>query len=110
MYDGTRAPASTPVTERSKAPRLQNSVTTPYLDGIMESSPHTLDVVADPVSHISISGFHGVEEVADHLDSARTQDELNGSRRGSPLLALVAGAVIGAAIMYLAGRLTSSSE
>jgi hypothetical protein len=67
----------------------------------MEALPNDLDLVADPVSHISISGFHGVEEVTDHLDSALTQAELNGARRGPSLGTLLLGAAIGAALMYI---------
>ena len=67
----------------------------------MESLPNDLDLVADPVSHISISGFHGVAEVTDHVDSALTQDELNGTRRGPSLGTLLLGAAIGAAVMYI---------
>jgi len=76
----------------------------------MERSSTDLDLVADPVSHISISGFHGVEEVADHLDTALTQDELNGARRRSSLRTLLLGAVLGAAVVYVAGRLTHISR
>src|SRR5436189_5758925 len=67
----------------------------------MERSSNDLDLVADPVSHISISGFHGVEEVVEHLDAAATQDELNGERRGPSLGTLLLGAAIGAAVMYI---------
>ena len=55
------------------------------------------DVVADPVGHISISGVHGRKELDARLASVRRPAEDNGNGFGS----LVAGALIGAAIMYL---------
>ena len=55
------------------------------------------DVVADPVGHISISGVHGRKELDARLASARRPAEDNGNGFGR----LVAGALIGAAIMYL---------
>jgi len=76
----------------------------------MERLPNDLDLVADPVSHISISGFHGAQEVTNHVDSALTQDELNGTGRGSSLRTLLLGAVLGAAVTYVAGRLTHISR
>jgi hypothetical protein len=67
----------------------------------MEQMPKNAESVVDPVSHISISGFHGVREVAEHLEGAATQNELNGTRRGPSLGTLLLGAAIGAAVMYL---------
>lgn len=58
-----------------------------------------LGIAADPVSRISISGFHGAEEVRQHVAHAATQDELNGRR--SSLRTLLLGVAIGAGLMYL---------
>lgn len=55
------------------------------------------DVVADPVGHISISGVHGRKELDQRLANARPYDAGGGVGLGK----LVAGALIGAAIMYL---------
>lgn len=55
------------------------------------------DVVADPVGHISISGVHGRKELDERLANARRPA---GDHRGG-FGRLVAGALIGAAIMYL---------
>jgi len=76
----------------------------------MERSPNDLKLVADPVSHISISGFHGAREVVEHLDTAATQNELNGGRRGPSLGTLLLGAVIGAALMYILDPAQGSSR
>jgi hypothetical protein len=67
----------------------------------METLPNDSELITDPVSHISISGFHGVDEIEDHLDSAATQAELSGTRRGPSLGTLLLGAAIGAAVMYM---------
>lgn len=56
--------------------------------------------VTDPVSHISISGFHNVREIADHVDDAPTQAGLSGTR-GRGVGALLLGAALGMAFMYL---------
>lgn len=56
----------------------------------------TSELVDDPVSHISISGIHGGAELDDRL-SGEEYDEHNGNGLGR----LVAGALIGAAVMYL---------
>jgi len=64
---------------------------------------NTTDVVADPVSHISISGFHGVDEVDKHVSTIPTQAELNGDGRVSART-LIIGALLGAGLMYLIGR------
>lgn len=55
------------------------------------------DVVADPVGHISISGVHGRKELDQRLAQARKADVDDRGGVGR----LVAGALIGAAIMYL---------
>ena len=57
------------------------------------------EMVADPVSHISISGVHGREALEERLANARTFREA-----GNPLTPLVLGAAIGAAIVYLLRR------
>ena len=57
------------------------------------------EIVADPVSHISISGVHGREALDERLANAPTFREA-----GNPLAPLVLGAAIGAAIVYLLRR------
>ena len=59
----------------------------------------TTEVVNDPVSHISISGVHGRDELNDRLAHAKTH-------RGSaqPFAPLAVSAVVGAVIMYLFTR------
>lgn len=54
------------------------------------------EIVSDPVSHISISGVHGRDELDDRLAHAPAFREA-----GSPLKAMVLGAAIGAALVYL---------
>ena len=54
------------------------------------------EVVADPVSHISISGVHGRDELDDRLANAPAFRE-----PASPLKALLLGAALGAALVYL---------
>ena len=54
------------------------------------------EVVADPVGHISISGVHGRDELEDRLANAPAFREPT-----SPLNALVLGAALGAALVYL---------
>ena len=61
----------------------------PVIRGISE-------IVADPVSHISISGVHGRDELDDRLANAPAFREPT-----SPLNALVLGAALGAALVYL---------
>jgi hypothetical protein len=58
----------------------------------------TTEVVNDPVSHISISGVHGRDELNDRLAHVKTHRET-----GRPV-ALALSAVAGAAIMYLLTR------
>jgi hypothetical protein len=57
------------------------------------------EIVADPVSLISISGVHGRGELDDRLARAPAFHAA-----GSPLKPLLLGAAIGAAIMYLLKR------
>ena len=57
------------------------------------------EIVADPVSRISISGVHGRDELDDRLANAPTFHAA-----GSPLKPLLLGAAIGAAIVYLLKR------
>lgn len=57
------------------------------------------DVVADPVSHISISGVHGRDELEERLAAAPEY-----RKPGSVARPLLLGAAIGAAIMYLLKR------
>lgn len=60
----------------------------------METRP---DIVADPVGHISISGVHGRKELDARLANAHPFQAGGSGGFGK----LVAGALIGAAIMYL---------
>lgn len=62
----------------------------------MEST--NTDIVTDPVAHISISGVHGRDELDRRLSQAPRARE-NG--RGPGIGRLIAGALIGAAAMYL---------
>lgn len=57
------------------------------------------DLVADPVSHISISGVHGREELEDRLANAPEFKPAT-----SPLRPILLGVAIGAALGYLLGR------
>jgi hypothetical protein len=59
-----------------------------------------MDVVADPVSHISISGVHGRDELAQRLADAPTYRQTE----YRPVATLLAGFVIGAALVYLIKR------
>jgi hypothetical protein len=54
------------------------------------------DLVADPVGHISISGVRGRDELEERLANAPTFKQAE-----SPLKALLLGAAVGAAIVYL---------
>jgi hypothetical protein len=55
--------------------------------------------VADPVSHISISGVHGRDELEKRLENAPDFKPAS-----SPLKPIVIGLAIGATIGYLLGR------
>lgn len=57
------------------------------------------EIVADPVSHISISGVHGRDELDDRLANA---PEFRAA--GNRLTPILLGAAIGAAIVYLLKR------
>lgn len=57
------------------------------------------EIVADPVGHISISGVHGRDELNERLEkSARAASRRNG---GLSLTQMLAGAAVGAIVMYL---------
>ena len=58
------------------------------------------DVVADPVSHISISGVHGQDEVDERIAHATPQVMTLDGSRGRMLGTLLLGAAVGAALMY----------
>lgn len=61
------------------------------------------EVVADPVSHISISGVHGRDELNRRL--ARSPAYRNGNGRADgPVRALLVGVVIGAVVMAFLKR------
>ena len=60
------------------------------------------EVVADPVGHISISGVHGRDELAERLAHAPKYRATVGPL--TPVKALVLGAAVGAALMYLLKR------
>ena len=62
---------------------------------------NTAEVVSDPVAHISISGVHGRRELAERL--AHMPSHHAGSQRAI-IGAVVIGAVVGAALMYLFKR------
>jgi len=61
----------------------------------------TAGVISDPVAHISISGVHGRSELDERL--AHVPSHHAGNQRAM-LGAVVVGAVIGAALMYLVKR------
>jgi hypothetical protein len=66
-------------------------------------STESADLVADPVSHISISGVHGRDELNRRL--ARVPAYRNGNGRSeSDYRPLLVGVVIGAAIMAILKR------
>jgi hypothetical protein len=66
------------------------------------------EIVPDPVSHISISGVHGQEEVIEHIANAAPQPATNGRgrSRASSVGTLLLGAALGAGLMYLFDRAT----
>jgi hypothetical protein len=64
----------------------------------MQNTVNT-EVVNDPVSHISISGVHGRDELNDRLAHARTH-----RATAHPFGPLALSAVVGAVIMYLFTR------
>lgn len=59
----------------------------------------TTEIVSDPVSHISISGVHGRDELNDRLAHVKSHRESI-----HPIAPLAISAVVGAAIMYLLTR------
>ena len=59
----------------------------------------TTDQVDDPVAHISISGIHGRDELEDRLDAAAAAEPPRARRLSLP--SLLAGAAVGAVLMYL---------
>jgi len=63
----------------------------------MKTSQHHTDVVTDPVGQISISGVHGRAELERHVSSIRH----SGADDEGSIGRIVAGALIGAAVMYL---------
>ena len=65
----------------------------------MEYATQTTDVVADPVSHISISGVHGRDELEDRLANAPDFKPAE-----SPLKPILIGLAVGAVLGYMLGR------
>jgi hypothetical protein len=68
----------------------------------MESATQTTDapdVVADPVSHISISGVHGRDELEERLENAPDYKPAT-----SPLKPILIGVAIGVGLGYLLRR------
>ena len=63
-------------------------------------SAQATELVADPVSHISISGVHGRDELNERLANAPVYR--NG--QGNPLTTLLLGAAIGAAAVFVLRR------
>ncbi len=69
------------------------------------TATHVSDVVADPVSHISISGVHGRGELNDRLAYAsRAAAARGGAELPRILGSILLAAAAGAAIMYLFDR------
>jgi hypothetical protein len=69
----------------------------------IETTSTAAETVADPVSHISISGVHGRDELDERLANAPEFREAGNPMK--PLLIGVAmGAVLGAALALLARR------
>jgi hypothetical protein len=64
---------------------------------------HVSDIVADPVSHISISGVHGRDELNERLAQASYAPDGDRGIR-AVLGSILLGAAAGAAVMYLFGR------
>lgn len=56
------------------------------------------ELVPDPVSHISISGIHGRKALEERLARAAAVPR---SGNGDAVAPLLAGAILGAALMYL---------
>jgi hypothetical protein len=68
-------------------------------------STQNSEIVADPVSHISISGVHGRDELNARLARAPRYHNGNGNVSAlDPLLAGMAGMAIGAIVMSLLRR------
>lgn len=61
---------------------------------------YATELVRDPVSHISIAGIHGRDELDDRKERLRSQRSLPGLALG----ALVLGAAVGATFAYLLRR------
>lgn len=59
-----------------------------------------VDIVADPVGHISISGVHGRDELNERLANAAPYEPV----RNRPIAALAAGVALGALLVYLLKR------
>jgi hypothetical protein len=64
------------------------------------------ELVPDPVSHISISGVHGRKALEERLAKAEVQTL---PRTGDAVAPLVAGALLGVALMFLFNPRRNSS-
>ena len=65
----------------------------------MATEAHTTATVADPVSHISISGVKGRDELDERLENAPDFRPAT-----SPLKPILLGVAIGAVVGYFLGR------
>ena len=66
----------------------------------MSMNTQSPEVVADPVSHISISGVHGRDELNERLANAPEYH----NETGSAIRPVLLGAAIGAMVMYFLRR------
>jgi hypothetical protein len=67
----------------------------------------TSDIVSDPVSHISISGVHGGDELDARLQ--RAQSDSAGPARAPRVVTLLLGAALGVGLMILLRRKQSTA-
>lgn len=65
----------------------------------MATEAHVTTTVADPVSHISISGVKGRDELEQRLENAPDFKPAT-----SPLMPILIGVAVGAAVGFFLGR------